>query len=163
MKTAQGKEKLRFNIIDLLIILAVLACVAGIFMRYNIIGKLGSSSESDSVEISFVIRNIRMTSVDALKEGDVFYWKQNDMKVGELVSKTWDYAEVFIRDSDYTIHQTYNEEKYDVRGVLSATGSVTSDGFMLGGTQYVGPGKEMVLMSKNITVTVVITDIKTVE
>ena len=65
--------------------------------------------------------------------------------------------EVMIHNSDFEIVKTYNDQRYDVTGVLRASGSFTDDGFMLSGTQYIGPGKEMILQSKNITVTVTIT------
>ena len=77
--------------------------------------------------------------------------------MGTLESKKRDYSEVIIRNSNFEMVKTYNDKRFDVTGELRATGSFTDDGFMLAGTQYIGPGKEMILQSKNITVTVTIT------
>ena len=62
-----------------------------------------------------------------------------------------------IRNSDFEMVKAVNDSRYDVTGVIRASGIFTDDGFMLDGTQYIGPGKEMILQSKNITVTVTIT------
>ena len=159
MAGSENRKKLKFNILDVAVIVLLAGALAGIMMRYSVIDRIGTTSASDEAQIEFVAVNLRDITVNAFVEGDVFYWKQNGIRVGSLESKTRDYTEVMIHNSDFEIVKTYNDQRYDVTGVLRASGSFTDDGFMLSGTQYIGPGKEMVLQSKNITVTVTITAI----
>ena len=79
-----GKKRIRFNIIDLVIVIAVIGCFCGIAMRYNVMDKIGLNNARDKVEIEFRIIGIRPTSFDAMVKGDTFYWQQNNMKIGTL-------------------------------------------------------------------------------
>ncbi|NLZ36273.1 MAG: DUF4330 family protein [Clostridiales bacterium] len=155
----EKKNKLRFNVIDLAVIVIIIGAIAGTAIRYNLISRISSTGTSEEASISFIASDLRLSSVDGFVEGDVFYWKQNGIRIGTLESKTRDYNEVYIHNSDFEIIKSYNEQRYDVRGVIKAVGSFTDDGFMLGGTQYIGPGKEMLVQSKNILVTITITDV----
>lgn len=155
----EKKSKLRFNVIDLAVIVIIIGAITGTALRYNLVSRISSTGVSEEANISFIAQELRLSSVDGFVEGDVFYWKQNGIRIGTLESKTRDYNEVFIHNSDFEIVKSYNEQRYDVRGVIKAVGRFTDDGFMLGGTQYIGPGKEMIIQSKNILVTVIITDV----
>ena len=46
-----AKNKIRFNIIDFVIIIALIGCIVGVALRYNVVDKIGLSSHSDNVEI----------------------------------------------------------------------------------------------------------------
>lgn len=156
---AGEKKKRRFNIIDLLIILALVAVVAAIGFRYNLVEKIGVKSEEDTVVISFLIQDIKETSADALVLGDMFYWEVNKMLIGELISKKPSFAEAFIENNEGILVKLYNENSYDVRGEIKAKGKIKDDGFMLGGTQFLAPGKILYVESKNIMVNITITNI----
>jgi len=142
----------------------VIGCIAGVAVRYNLVDRIVSTSANDEAEVTFLVQNVRMTSADAMVEGDVYYWKQNSMKVGTLISKEVANAVVYIVDAqNASITKNYSDIRYDVTGTLSVSGRRTDDGFMLDGTQYIGAGKEMILMSKNITVTVTILGVSEVK
>ena len=153
------KAKIRFSLVDLFIIIAVIAVATGIVMRFNLIDRIGLKSNSDTVIISFLIQDIKESSSDALVIGEMFYIESNGTQFGELISKKPQYAEAFIENSDGRLVKTQNENSYDVRGEFRATGRLTDKGFMLGGTQAITPGKRIYLESMNIMVTVMITSI----
>lgn len=151
--------RLHFNIIDLLIILVIAAVVTGVAFRYNLIDKIGVKSNEDTVIISFLIQDIKESSTDALVLGDVFYWEANSMPIGELISKKPSFAEAFIEKAEGNLVKVYNENSFDVRGEIKATGKIKDGSFMLGGTQFLAPGKILYVESKNIMVTITITNI----
>ena len=64
------KNKIRFNIIDFMIIIAVIGCVVGVALRYNVMDRIGLSSTTNVVEIDFEIFSIRPTSFDAMVKGE---------------------------------------------------------------------------------------------
>lgn len=153
------KRTVRFNLIDLLIILTLAAIVTGVAFRYNLAEKIGIKSEEDTVILSFLIQDIKETSADALVLGDIFYWEANKVLIGELISKKPSFAEAFIENDDGVLVKLYNENSFDVRGEIKAKGKIKDIGFMLGGTQFLAPGKILYVQSKNIMVTMTITNI----
>ena len=154
------KVKGKFNIIDFLIIVAIIGCAAGVFLRYDLATKIGLNSNKDEVEISFVVVGLREGSTEALVEGDTIYWEQNGMELGKLVSKEISEAVHYILDDNFEYQKQYNKIRFDVRGVISAKGNMTDGGFMLNGTQFIAPGKELKIQSKNISTTVTVTAVK---
>ena len=59
--------------------------------------------------------------------------------------------------------QTENDLRRDVRGVITVTGTMTADGFMLNGTTYIAAGKSFKLTNKDIQVTVLITAVNVLD
>ncbi len=157
------KKRIRFNIIDLVIILAVIGCFCGIALRYNVMDKIGLNNARDKVEIEFRIIGIRPTSYDAMVKGDTFYWQQNGMRIGTLKEAVSEYSKTYVIRDDQQIVCYEREDRYDVVGTITAEGILSEDGFMLNGTQQIAPGKEMKVESKNIAVTLTVTKIKPVD
>lgn len=154
------KTKSKFNVIDFFIIVAVIGCIIGVVLRYDLASKIGLSGNKDEVEISFLVIGLREGSTEALIEGDTLYWQQNGMEIGKLLSKTISQTEHFVLNDEYEYQKQYNDLRYDVRGVISAKGSMTDSGFMLNGTQFIAPGKDLTIQTKNITTTITVTEVK---
>ncbi len=160
---AEKKErKIRFNIIDFLIVIAVIACIVGIALRYNVADRIGVKSNTDTAEVSFIVRDIKQSSADALITGDTFYWTQNGVELGVLTSKSTTPAAIVSENSKGEAVVVYSDYAVDATGVLTCVGTLTDDGFMIGGTQFVAPGKEMEINSKQVKVLVLITDVEVV-
>ena len=153
-KAARG-----FNVLDFIILAAVLAVIVGICWRFNLADRIGVKADRDTVEIAFLIQEVKETSAEALVIGDEFRWVANDMTIGELKSKEVFYAEAFVENDKGELVKTYNDTRRDIRGVITAKGVLSDSGFMLGGTQYLAPGKTLVVKSKDILVTMTITNI----
>lgn len=82
-----GKVFGKINIIDLLVIIVLIAAVAGI--GYRLIG--GRSAEvTDRQNFEFVVRveNIRQQTVDALEKKGKVYADKNNIETGEIISVT---------------------------------------------------------------------------
>lgn len=156
------KKRKRLNIIDILIIIAVIALAAGVALRYNLAEKIGVKSNRDTVIISFLVENIKPTSADAFIEGDVFYIDSNNMELGTLITTDQSSAANYNTNSQGIVTRDFDSLQRDVRCTLEATGAITDSGFMLGGTYYIGVNKELKIHSKNIMVTVTVTGVKDV-
>lgn len=158
------KRRFRFNILDVVILIILVACVLGIAVRYNVVDKINTKSTLQQAEIEFLIKDIKPTSAQAIKEGSAFYWTENGITLGKVKTGgiTITPAEKFVTNIDGKWLKTTNEERNDVRVLLQAEGLMTDSGFMLSGTQYLAPGKEMLIGSSEISVNVTITDIKIV-
>ena len=161
MENRENKvKKFRFNIIDFLVIVAVLACIVGVALRYNVVEKISENTALEEYDVSFVISGIKLTSVDALIPGDSFYWTQTNELLGVLKSKDQPTpTKVYYSDANGVLVENFSTNRYDVRGILGCDGVMTDDGFMIGGNLYVAPGKSFLLESPHLQVTVQITDI----
>lgn len=158
----ENAKKARFNVIDLLIILALIAVAVGILLRYNITDKLGVKADSIEVELTFRISDMRASSRDCFKVGDRFTWETNGASLGELTSIEFKAAEAVVELADGSAALTYSETRIDAFGTLRVSGTMTDEGFMLGGTQFISPGKDVAMNNGKIYVIAVIEDLEVV-
>ncbi len=155
-------KKVRFNVIDLLIILAFIAIAAGILLRYNVADRLGVRADSVEVEMTFRVSDMRATSADFFKVGDTFVWDSLDVTLGELTEIEFKPAESIVEKLDGTAAISYSETRIDGFGTLRAKGTMTDEGFMLEGTQFISPGKDVPMKNGRIYVVAVIEEMKVV-
>lgn len=159
----KNRRRFRFNIIDVIILLVILAAAGGILIRSNIGEKIGIDSQSETVEIRFLVTYLDHSAGDAFVEGDILYFNANGQKIGTLsATKTIVPAEVFVTKSDGTIVKTESPgaRKIDLRSGIIASGIYNSDGnFMLDGNTCLTPGMELSFHSEHIIVTAQITEI----
>ena len=57
-KGRKSDSRIRFNIIDLVIIVVVVACIAGIYLRYNFGEQYGVEHQMEQYEITFQVQNV---------------------------------------------------------------------------------------------------------
>lgn len=153
------KNKKRFNIIDFLIILVVAALVFSIALRYNLADRVGLSSRTDEVTISFLVQETSPTTIDAFALGDEFYIDQNSVLLGTLLSVQRYEAEQYYENEDGEMILSYTSAYIDIRGEIKASGSMTESGFMLNGTTFIAPNKKITVKSKNVTCDFIITSV----
>lgn len=156
----ENTKKARFNVIDLLIILAFIAVAAGILLRYNIADKLGVKADDVEVELTFRVSDMRTTSQDCFALGDTFVWDTVGVSLGELTEITFKPAEAVVELADGSAQLTYSETRIDAFGILRVKGTMTDEGFMLGGTQFISPGKDVSMNNGKIKVVAVIEEME---
>ncbi|MBO5273375.1 MAG: DUF4330 family protein [Clostridia bacterium] len=158
----ENAKKARFNVIDLLIILAFIAIAAGILLRYNIADKLGVRADSVEVEMTFRVSDMRATSQDFFTVGDIFVWDSIDVTLGELTEIEFKSAEAIVEKVDGSAMLTYSDTRIDAIGTIRAKGIMTDEGFMLEGTQFISPGKDVPMKNGKIYVIAVIEEMKVI-
>ena len=164
----EKKKKIRIGALDVFIVLALAACVIGLGLRMF--------SQSEAVEnstavmkdytVDFKVNNIRGSSVNYFNVGDVFFLKEGNVRLGELVSRSDMLAQRYYTDLDGNTVLVMNEatddmtKRIDLDGRLLVSGVRDADGRLLvNGQQYLGVNKEITIKSKYITVNVRITAI----
>lgn len=156
-----GKLFSKISIIDILIILAVILCIAGAFIRFS--GLLGNNNTT-SVDFEYVMRiqQIREESADALlKKGEVYSNLSDGAYMGTIIAAEKrpndDYAELY----DGSIVKTSAKDRYDVYITVSVSGKqtptalYTSDGkrIEVGSLEYIATkwvAAEAEIVSMNI-------------
>ena len=161
-KGRKTDSRIRFNVIDLVIIVAILACIAGIYLRYNFGEQYGVEHQLEQYEITFQVQNVRYTSADAFQEGDAVYLKTQGKLLGTVqgIDSTTP-SELIYTDLSGDIRQIYYPEnsRIDMEGRLLVSGVMTDRGFMLDGNTYLAPGAAYAVQTPRIDVSIVIADI----
>lgn len=165
-KTQKKPTHVRFNIIDLVLIIAVLACLVGVYLRYTASEQFGVNHELEDYVLSFEIKNIRYTSADAFPEGDPLYLNGKDTVLGTILAiDSTTPAEVVFTDKKGNYKTIYYPEdsRIDLSGRILSNGVMTERGYLLGGNTYLAPGQSYYVETPLINVSVTITAINPVD
>lgn len=143
------KTKPRFNIIDMLVILVVIACIVGVMLRYGVVDRIAMDTDKNTVKITFLVESVWPYLPMAFESGDDIYMTALNIKVGKLVEKSTASALGYYNLQDGTVARSYNEKRVDMTGVIEAKGIMTEEGFMLNGTTYVAAGTGFLMDNKD--------------
>ena len=154
--------KLRFNIIDFLIIVIVLGCMAGVVIRYNIIDRIVLDTKRDEVKISFMVSGMTPQIANAIVDGEEFYVVGTSYTLGKLNEHNITNARIVEANDSGLPVESFDDTLRDVRGSFTSYGVHNDDGFFLGGTMFLAPGKTLTAESKSVRFSLIITEISRV-
>ena len=162
----ENKRKLKFNVIDVIIVVMILACIAGIVVRYTVIDQLGGVAELDSYYIEFESTLVSYSATEAfnstvsdVKGENWVYLRDGVTAVGEMtLANSLPSAEVYIKGENNEIIKAQYADvvndkdyiTYTVSGNLLCQGFVSSEtgSFMLNGNIRVAAGTELEVQTK---------------
>lgn len=157
------QKKVRFNVIDFLLIMLVILAVVAMFLRPNVLAKISELTANDTVVVSFCADRLTEDEYSLLSEGDIL--TAEDGVFGELLAFTTEpYRTLQIIESDVELENPFFESvvepgKYTVKGQIRLTGDQRSDGFYAGGKFPVGVGSVYKVQSDSYILTLEITGI----
>lgn len=157
-----NKNKVRFNSIDLLIVIVFIGCLAGLALRYQLVDMIKNAGDTQSANVSFYLSDIKETSEDFFAEGDKFFIAGSDEELGVLQNGfVFEPAEEFnmTADGSYVKSASVNGRS-DMRGTFTSSGRFSDEGFLLNSTKYIAPGSELSIYSGKIEVTVKIVGVE---
>lgn len=166
----KNNEKKRLGALDGLIIIVLIVCLVSVGLRvYSTMNsQTGGNVQLDDYIVSFKVSNIKDSSAkNYFEKGTNFYLSQTGdifgtLREGVVVRD----AETYYEKSDGTVVLITNNAvgdlyRVDVEASLEAKGRVDENGaFYLGGNIFIAPNKEIMICSKYLSITVVITDIQ---
>ena len=155
---ATNENKTRFNMIDLLIVLIIIACIIGTVFRGAILDRLSFSSSADSVMVSFTAENLTKEDISTLKVGDKL--SLSDKSFGVLRSVAYEKQTVVIPSDDrLSFIEALDPEHYTMTGEIEINGKNTDKGFFFDSDIHIGVGKMLNLESSKCAISIVITKI----
>ena len=159
------KNKTRFNGIDLLILILLIGCIAGIIVRYQVVDIVKSTSTQENASIAFYVKDIKETSEEFFAEGDKFFIVSSGEYFGALEGGfVFEPAEVFNETADgQYIKSASVSGRSDMRGSFFSSGTFSSEGFLLGNTKDIAPGSTVSVQSGKILINIIVTDVTRAE
>ena len=153
-----NENKTRFNMIDFIIIMVVIACVIGTVFRSAILDRLSFSSSADSARISFCAENLTEDEIAMLKAGDTLTLSEKEFGVVKSLTKN---AQIVIVKSDdgSEFVEAVDNMHYTLTGEIEISGDNTEKGFFFDSDIHIGVGKVLNLKSQNCDISIVITKI----
>jgi len=158
-------RKLRFNIVDLMIILFVILALVGIFLRYDMADRLNLRAQGETFEVEFIVRGILRGTEHPLHTGATFYIGRESIPLG-VISEIWDIREAveYVADVNGEIVRSYLPDRVDIIGVMVSTGRTTSEGYrMINGNAFVTTGSWWLAHTGFREVVIRVLDVTTVE
>lgn len=166
----KSKEKKRLGALDGLIIIVLVICLVSVGLRvYSTMNsETGGNVKLEDYIVSFKVSNIKDSSAkNYFEKGTNFYLSQTGdffgtLREGVIIRD----AETYYEKSDGSVVLITNNAvgdlyRVDVEAALEAKGRVDENGaFYLGGNIFIAPNKEIMICSKYLSITVVITDIQ---
>lgn len=151
------------NLIDFVVILLVVICLFGAVVRVGQVDWFAKSSDLAEHEIYFSVTNIAYTSEDALVIGDTVTLVNEQAVLGTL--KSIDSvlpSALYVKDAEGNVLSVNYPEanRIDVTGTILSHGKMTENGYLLGGTTYIAPGKTYLVQSEHMDFTLNILDIE---
>ena len=155
------EKKNRFNIIDFMLIVTVVACIIGITVRYNLRETIIKQSDSDTATVTVMIRGLLKSNVDQLIVGDEFYNQRNGELMGTMTDVQIQPAKIRNLRHDGTIAITEYVDRIDAICTIEMEGNNKDlEGFVIGGTTYIGCGSSFLVRSVNLETEWLVVDIE---
>ncbi|MGM9647944.1 MAG: DUF4330 family protein [Eubacteriales bacterium] len=157
------QRKVRFNVVDFLLIILVILSVVALFLRPTVLKKIGELTATDTVVVSFYADGLTEDECNMLMAGDVL--TVEDGTEGELLSFTVQpYQTMHLMESDVQSEGSFFKKVsepglYTVKGQARLTGTRKDDGFYVGGDLQVGVGSTIQAESDSYILTLEITGI----
>lgn len=133
----KGKLFGKINIIDLLVVLVLIVAVLVTYFKFNMSAHSNVSETNGYVEFEVQIDGVRDFTTQSINEGDVVYDSQNDVCLGEVVSKRIESEERHITKSDGTIVLSDVPERYKLFITIGSDARINDAGIYVGGTKPV--------------------------
>ncbi len=134
-------KKIRFNAIDLLILIAIVAAIFTAVYRSGLKDSLIAIRSNETIVYTVKINNVQAESFDMIEIEDTLFNQSDDKKLGNIVAKEYSDAETYIVLDTGEIMKTYIPERVDITLTVEATGRVSEEGCMIGGNYFIAAGK----------------------
>lgn len=143
-----GKLFGKISIIDIAVVLIVVVLIAGIYVRFS--GKAATSVVTDSqkVECIFLVKNVRMYTVEALQKSEKVYDKTSKEYIGDVTDVTYEEGMYQVNMADGSFKPVAPEERYNVYVTVVFDGKTSNDGYYTKANKYLSTGTSLVFNTK---------------
>ena len=134
----ETKRRVRFNIIDLTLILIVVALIAVPILRSTLSLRDGGSEKLGSYRVTLLCENIDGALAASLLPGDTLYLE--DEALGKIGRADPVRATILYAGADGKPETALSDRAVDLTLSVTAEGTESEEGFLLGGKTRLAPG-----------------------
>ncbi|MBQ3526969.1 MAG: hypothetical protein IJA52_00225 [Clostridia bacterium] len=160
-KANTNQPQKRIAAVDILIILLLVLCLAGVAVRIAI-GENGlfSREEKGSYAVSYIIEGEKDEYSSCFSEGCEFFLESGD-RFGTLSGNaTFTPAKILSENSRGEAVISYaTDGTVDITGTFIVDGTMTESGFLLNSNTYIAPNMTVTVQSTDIIARITVTDI----
>lgn len=141
-KSEKTATKRGIGIIDVLVVITLIACIAGTFIHYKIYEKNHEVITDDKCLVSVLISGVDADLAESYSEGDKFYYKDGEL-LGTVVEVTHENAAIYYTNAKNEVVKGSDESRKDVTLIVEVKGELSDVGFKANGTDYIASGMEI--------------------
>ena len=144
-----GNIKGKFNIIDLLVILLLIAVIAGIAVRYG--SSVTTAVQSDE-EFEYVVKveSVRDFTIDALEKKGKVTDKNSTLDLGEITDVSVEPTEYRSRTADGRIVFAEQPERYTAYVTIRTRGKESDNSYITADSNELSVGRTTEIFSKYV-------------
>ena len=156
-------KKIRFNVIDFLILLVIIIAVVSIVFRSGLKDSVIGARSNQTIEFTVRINNVQKDTFSIIQIDDVVYAQKDDAALGKITAKNYRPAETYIALDSGEIKKTYIPDRYDIFLTIEGKGSSTKEGNMINGNFFVASGRYISAYTNDVSFNFEVTDAKAKE
>lgn len=142
----ESENKMRFNMIDLIIVLMVLALAAGGYYEVFVHDKQEASQEK-RIRYDILVEEVRQPTVNAYNEGQVVWEQKTNARLGEITKKEVTPAAEVVPTIDGKLVLAEIPEKYNLLLTLESPAVVTDNSITVG-SREIKIGKKILFKTR---------------
>lgn len=147
--TKDGKIKGKFNIIDLLVILLIIAVIVGIAVRFG--SSVTTAVKSDE-EFEYVVKveSVRKYTIDALEKKGKLSDKKATVDLGEIVSVEYEPATFLSQKANGEVVKAEQPERYTAYVTIKTKGKESDNSYIMADSNELSVGRSTEIFSKYV-------------
>ena len=140
-KSSKNTGKAKLNVIDVIIIVAIILCIAAVGVR--IYFTTHTDTSPDKITVTFEVKGISEENAAQFAAGKKVYLSADDSVAGEFLTVSVSPEKMLAHDEDGQLREVNNPDKKTVTGTISLTGKNNDSEFMVGGKYSVSLGSKI--------------------
>ena len=141
------RKKIRISIIDILITVTIIACIAGTFVHYKLYESDNEVVTSDVCYVSVMFYGVDTEISEKLVSGEKLYLNDGGELFGTVSEAVSEDASFYYTNAKNEIVEASDPSRKDVSVTVEVNGELTANGFLANGVEYVASGMEIDLFS----------------
>lgn len=142
-----GKIKGKFNIIDILVVILIIAVIAGIGVRYRSVVTTAVKSDEE-FEYVVELESVRQCTVDALEKKGKLSDKKATVDLGEIIDVQAEPARFLSEKADGSVVYAKQPDRYTVQVTVRTRGKESDNSYITADSNELSVGRTTEIYSK---------------
>ena len=159
-KTNGKSRKLRFSVIDLVIVLITVVLIVGVCARYDIVTRLFSKTSLTEAKVTFIAEAITEDEAEVFDEQTKFYLEGSVFGTLSTVSNPSN-ALIYVENENGELIAVEDNSLFDLEGTFICKVLRGEDNsFLLDGNRYIAAGSVFTVRANGVAVKITITGVQ---